>query len=454
MLVKLFFRDFLRFNFLLIFCVLILQKIEASPYPDPKVIGQREPELQNRSLKILSLSDFKGLPVIRVLVKWDQKNENYKISRVLRENSGTQALVSKAHKIPRYGSFKASLASKGQNVSIFYDSIGTGANFRKLVQGISFRFPDSGEKTFDFNMSVENPISGVMEKVLENTISDAEIEKTPIPSVKVRELQVSHHPNPLQVTIYAEGYLDKEEELFFKNAQKVPAAFKENKYPEFERFQIVAVFAPSKLRLGSPRKLDLPVKKRDSFLSLYYPYWWDVGRWYHIVYPTDEDHYRNSLAAWSYDYPIALVKSSDYWGVGNFKQLTAIPSDNSSFSYLLMHEFGHFMGLNEEYSEGGPTELEFAPQINEPWSQNITFLNIPSQLKWKQFVGAQTPVPTPNSFWNSRNPQYGAYRGGYAESVGSEKSHIPGLGCVMSSAVNFCPVCENALKEMHEMDSP
>ncbi len=87
------------------------------------------------------------------------------------------------------------------------------------------------------------------------------------------------------------------------------------------------------------------------------------------------------MATVPYDYPLVVIDNADYWGVGNYMSLTVVPAANSSyFTYLLIHEFGHFFGLNEEYEEGGRTELEFAPQQDEPWSQNITFLPDPLML--------------------------------------------------------------------------
>ena len=114
-----------------------------------------------------------------------------------------------------------------------------------------------------------------------------------------------------------------------------------------------------------------------------------------------------------------------------------------------MHEFGHFFGLNEEYEGGGPTELEFAPRMREPWSQNITFLASPAlrELKWAGFVAANAPVPTPWSYWQSQSdpPLYGAYRGGYADSEPRGASHIPGDHCMMESGPKFCHICAHAI---------
>jgi hypothetical protein len=148
---------------------------------------------------------------------------------------------------------------------------------------------------------------------------------------------------------------------------------------------------------------------------------------------------RDALAQTSYDYPIVLVDSFRPFGCGNYRSFIAVPSDDFEFSTTLKHELGHVFGLNEEYSSGGRTELEFAPGIQEPWSQNLTFLRSTSytDLKWDQFVAPTTPLPTPLPF---KANVYGAYPGGYSESD-VVHAHIPGGNCVMAYGGNYCPIC-------------
>ncbi len=202
---------------------------------------------------------------------------------------------------------------------------------------------------------------------------------------------------------------------------------------------------------GDARELGYPVPRKDTFMGLYYPYWLNFGRWYHVIYPTREAYFRDAAGVVPYDYILALVDSRAYWGVGNFKSHTAIPDGHSSFEYLLLHEIGHYFGLNEEYSGGGRTELEFAPDIAEPWSQNITFNPELASLKWASFVEGKTPVPTPDRVWKDR-AAYGAYRGGYAQSPSLRPSHIPGKSCVMDRGRRFCDICQDAIERRLEFD--
>ena len=52
--------------------------------------------------------------------------------------------------------------------------------------------------------------------------------------------------------------------------------------------------------------------------------------------------------------------------------LQFLPKHLLSAFYCFMN-LGIFLGLNGEYEESGRTELEHAPQIDDPWSPSITF---------------------------------------------------------------------------------
>lgn len=274
--------------------------------------------------------------------------------------------------------------------------------------------------------------------------------------LEVRQLLPAVKTPSLRVNIYAEGYTQSEKMKFWNRAIKTVQALQSQQFPGIDYMDFYAVFNPSHKRLGVAEDLGLPVPEFDSFLGLYYPYWDNFGRWYHIVYPTRENKFRQGLASAPYDYPIVLVNNSQYWGVGNYKSHTAIPADNSTyFTYILIHELGHFFGLNEEYEGGGRTELEFASEMKEPWSQNITFLTTPSHsgLKWNELVNPQMSIPTPYSDWQSTPPQYGAYRGGYGDSPSHQgASHKPGLNCVMESHASFCDICQKGIMDVIRFD--
>lgn len=435
--------------------ILFATAASANPYPDPrKVPRDAFKTLDLGKLRAISRRtlDAEGIEVLRVQVDWEAQGEKFSVSDVVRERSGTPAIIARSKRPDALGSYRATLKDAETGETLSHDSIGTGMEYRKLVRAITFRFPVPSRKA-RLEMLAENPVTGVQEKVLDAEIDPASARALdPRDDVEARVLMAASREPKLVVNVYAEGYLAQDRERFFREAAKVPSALVDKKIPRLDQLEFRAVFAPSTQKLGSAKNLGLPVPERDSFLGLYYPYWNDFGRWYHIVYPTREKRFREGLAQAPYDYPIALVDSDEYWGVGNYRELTAIPSKSFSFAYLLTHEFGHYLGLNEEYESGGATELAFAPEIGEPWSQNITFLTDPS-LKWGRHVADSTPLPTPWSFWSSQSKPVGAYPGGYAETEPLGKSHKPVVrSCVMESYPSFCPVCLEAVEERIRFD--
>jgi hypothetical protein len=445
---------FTIFSFLFLF--FFTQSAFANPYWDPRKVPTDSQYSSShftianvRNLKKINNND--GIDVLRVQINWQADDESYHIGKTIVEPSGTPALLSRSQQKTEMGSYVGLLRDNQTGQAVFYDSVGTGKEYRKLARAINLRFPVP-EKDMTFELYAENPTTGMMEKVTSQIISIAQLtkQKQLTEEVDIRELSLSSKIPALRVNIYAEGYSKNDKDLFWQHAMKAVQALQREKFPGVEYMSFYGVFHSSNKTLGEPLDLGTPVPEYDTFLGLYYPYWDKFGRWYDVVYPTREDKLRTGFASAPYDYPIVLTNSNGYWGIGNYMSFTAIPAANSYyFTYLLLHEFGHFFGLNEEYNGGGRTELEFAPEMAEPWSQNITFLTDThyNKLKWKSFVDSSIPLPTPDSVWQSSPPVYGAYVGGYADSTSTKgRSHIPGLNCAMEAQRHFCAICTDAIE--------
>lgn len=443
------------FKAIIVLSWLVSQSVMANPYWDPDKVPRDtsysfSPQISSVTRQLKRVKNDSAVDVLRVQIDWRGTDETYHVSKMVIEPSGTDSLVKRSTKKPRYGSYLGVLKDKMTGAAIYYDAIGTGKEYRKLARAVTLRFPVP-DREMTFELFAENPDTGVMERVISQTVSPDQLNRV-IPdesNVVIRELSHSPKSSSLRVSIYAEGYLKEEEPAFWKHAMKTVQVLQNEKFPGVEYMSFYGVFHPSERKLGSPVDLGMPVPEYGTYLGLYYPYWDNFGRWYHIIYPTREDKFRSALAVAAYDYPLILVNDNGYWGVGNYMSHTAIPAANSMyFTYLLLHEFGHFFGLNEEYTGGGRTELEFAYGISEPWSQNITFFTEPryEKLKWHTFVDSRTRLPTPDVDWKSTPPNYGAYSGGYADSNSAHgQSYRPGLSCVMESDHHFCNICSQAI---------
>lgn len=449
--------------FYIIYLLCITQLACANPYWDlNKVPSDKSYNFKNSSKiqlsSLKSVSEQSGIPVLRIQVDWlGEENEMYEVSTLIIEQSGTTALLARSTHKPRWGSYLGILKDNKTGEPVYFDSIGTGKEYRKLARAINLRFPVPA-RDMTFELYAENPQTGQMEKVVEKNIIPGELvsDERVFRELEIKELAHATKSPSLRVNIYAEGYTLAEKSRFWKHAIKSVQALQNAHFPGVEYMDFYAVFHPSVETLGEAIDMGTPVPEFNSFLGLYYPYWDNFGRWYHIVYPTRENKFRQGLATAPYDYPIVLINSSRYWGVGNYMSHTAVPAANSAyFIYILLHEFGHFFGLNEEYEGGGRTELEFAADMEEPWSQNITFLAEPTypSLKWSDFVSPQISIPTPYSEWQSNPPIYGAYRGGYADSPSSRGlSHKPGMDCVMESHESFCDICTKGILDVIHYD--
>jgi hypothetical protein len=98
-----------------------------------------------------------------------------------------------------------------------------------------------------------------------------------------------------------------------------------------------------------------------------------------------------------YEFIEILANGRTYGGGGIFNLYSTVAVDNAFANYVFVHEFGHhFAGLADEYYTSA---VSYAPATEriEPWEPNATALLVPGNLKWKDLVASDTPIPTP---WN------------------------------------------------------
>lgn len=96
-----------------------------------------------------------------------------------------------------------------------------------------------------------------------------------------------------------------------------------------------------------------------------------------------------------YEFIEILVNNKTYGGGGIFGQFSTAAAGSDWSNYLFVHEFGHhFAGLADEYYTS-PVAYQSTGEFKEPWEPNATALKDPSKLKWKKYVNASTPLPTP-----------------------------------------------------------
>src|SRR6266850_1270492 len=96
-----------------------------------------------------------------------------------------------------------------------------------------------------------------------------------------------------------------------------------------------------------------------------------------------------------YEFIEVLANNRTYGGGGIFNLYSTVAVDNAFANYVFVHEFGHhFAGLADEYYTSA---VSYAPATEriEPWEPNATAMLDPANLKWKELVSPDTPIPTP-----------------------------------------------------------
>jgi hypothetical protein len=190
-----------------------------------------------------------------------------------------------------------------------------------------------------------------------------------------------------------------------------------------------------------------------------------------------------------YEFVEILTNTRTYGGGGIFNLYSTVAADSAEAPYIFVHEFGHhFAGLADEYYTSSVAYLPPAEKV-EPWEPNVTALLDPSQLKWKDLVRPNTPVPTPwlkkeyedhsieyqerrNKIRAERRPeeemeslfrdnrdfeiklfareqyrnQVGAFEGANYEAKGYYR---PQVDCIMfTRSAEFCEVCRRAIERI------
>lgn len=214
-----------------------------------------------------------------------------------------------------------------------------------------------------------------------------------LPTHKVDVIVNSGSPNTsVDIVILGDGYSKMEMEKFRNDAKRLSMVLLNHE--PFKTMQksisIRAVETPSE---SSGVNKPHPGVFKRTLLSAHYGSF-DSER-YVLTY--DNKTLRDVASEVPYDFMVILVNERTYGGGGIYNLYTTVSADNKFADYIMVHEFGHHMGaLADEYYTSAVSYE--APTISvEPWEPNITALQNPNQLKWKDLVTPGTPLPTP---WN------------------------------------------------------
>jgi hypothetical protein len=203
---------------------------------------------------------------------------------------------------------------------------------------------------------------------------------------------VNNGPSPQKVDllIIGDGYTAQQMDKFHADAKRLTdhlftvSPFKERAHD----FNVWALAAPT-VEPGVSRPSD--DKYRWSALHTQYD---TFGSERYLM--TSDNRALRELAQYApYEFVEILVNSDTYGGGGIFGWYSTAAVGSEWAEYLFVHEFGHhFAALADEYYTS-PVAYQTGEARPEPWEPNVTALLDPKNLKWKKFVKAGTPLPTP-----------------------------------------------------------
>lgn len=205
-----------------------------------------------------------------------------------------------------------------------------------------------------------------------------EIEKNGEPSAKV------------DLLILGDGYTVAEAGKFERDARRLTQIlFQTSPFKERRRDFNIWALSPPAAESGISRPST--GIQRDSPLGATY----DAFGSERYVLTFDNRAFRRAASFAPYDVVEILANNQTYGGGGIFNLYSTVAADSAWSAYVFVHEFGHhFAALADEYYTS-PVAYAPATERIEPWEPNVTALLDPKNLKWRDLVAPDTPLPTP-----------------------------------------------------------
>lgn len=259
-------------------------------------------------------------------------------------------------------------------------------------------------------------------------------------------LQSGNEKDCIDVAILAEGYTDKEMDIFYQDAEKAcESLFSHEPFRSTKnKFNIVAVASPSiDSGVSVPRENTWKHTAVQSHFDTFY------SDRYLTTSRVKSIH--NALAGIPYEHIIILANTDVYGGGGIYNSYTLTTAHHPMFKPVVVHEFGHsFGGLADEYFYEDDVMTDTYPLNVEPWEQNIT-TRVDFSSKWKDMLPSDAPIPTPVS--QIEKYPIGIYEGGGYSAKGIYR---PAFNCRMKTNEysEFCPVCQRAIRRVIDFYVP
>ncbi|HXZ33237.1 MAG TPA: M64 family metallopeptidase [Terriglobales bacterium] len=197
-------------------------------------------------------------------------------------------------------------------------------------------------------------------------------------------------PTKVDLLIMGDGYTAAERSKFEQDARRfTEILFTRPPFREHRQDFNVWGLCPAAQESGVSRP-SIGLHRRNPLGTTY-----DTFGTERYILTTENRVLRDYASYAPYEFIEILVNAKTYGGGGIFNLYATVAADNEFAPYVFVHEFGHhFAGLADEYFTSEVAYLPPAKKI-EPWEPNVTALLDPTELKWKDLVTPDTPIPTP-----------------------------------------------------------
>ncbi|MGA2864777.1 MAG: M64 family metallopeptidase [Verrucomicrobiota bacterium] len=237
--------------------------------------------------------------------------------------------------------------------------------------------------------------------------------------------------NRLNVVMLAEGYTSNQLGQFLIDATNaVNALLSHQPYQEYRGYFNAFAISVASRQSGSSHPVE------GTKLDTYFGTTYDQADYLITLPPSGQAKVdallKNSLP--QCHLPVLLVNDPVSGGSDGFNR-TAIASTGALAAEILTHETGHVLAnLGDEYTNAYPG----FPNIEEP---NTTRETRRGYIKWKAWIAADTPLPTPPTA--DYTEVIGLFQGAHYHATGWYR---PKFDCAMNHVgVPFCEVCSEAL---------